>query len=340
MAGVLCPAVTEPVLRWGLLSTARINAALLPALRECERAEPFAVASRSASTAEAYAAKHELPRAHGSYDELIDDPDIDVVYNPLPNHLHAEWTIKAAEAGKHVLCEKPLACSLAEVDAMIAAADANDVVVAEAFMYRHHPQTKRVQELVAKGAVGEVRLVRGSFSFTLTNEHDIRMDRAMGGGSAWDIGVYPVSYARTIIGTAPVSAVARQHESESGVDRSCFGTIEFDGGAVAQFDSSFAAPFRTHLEVVGTTGVIVVPSPFKPSRHETVYVGPAGDALEPVEVESQCDLYTYEVDDLTDAVLGLGDPRVTLEDSRANVATILAVLASARRGGEPVDVEV
>jgi predicted dehydrogenase len=325
--------MTTTPLRWGLLSTARINAALLPALRESERAEAFAVASRSGEKAADYAAEHGLARAHASYEALLADPDVDVVYNPLPNHLHAEWTVRAAEAGKHVLCEKPLACSLAEVDEMAAAARANGVVVAEAFMYRHHPQTLRVQELVAEGAIGEVRLVRGSFSFPLTAEHDIRLDPAMGGGSAWDVGVYPISYARTLIGRAPLHAQAQQVEGPTGVDLWCYGTITFEGGAVAQFDSSFAAPFRTNLEVVGSEGVIVLERPFKPGHHETVLCGPAGDQLRPVHVEAPHHLYRYEVDDLTDAALHGTPPRVSLDDSRANVATLLAVLGSARAGG-------
>ncbi len=326
------------VLRWGLLSTARINLALLPALRECTRAEAVAVASRDLGRASSFAAEHGLPVAYGSYEELIDDPDIDVVYNPLPNSLHAEWTIRAADAGKHVLCEKPLACTLAEVDAIAAAAERNSVVVAEAFMYRHHPQTRRVQEMAASGAIGDIRLVRGSFSFTLEHRSDIRLDADLHGGSAWDVGVYPVSYARTIFGEPPVAVAAVRHDGANGVDLTCAGTITFPGGGRAQFDSSFELPFRAHLEVVGSTGVIVVPNPFKPARSETILCGPAGDALAPVEVRAEYGLYTYEVDDLTDAVLGLGGPRVTLADSRENVATILAALDSGRRGGSPVEV--
>ena len=252
------------VLRWGLLSTARINLALLPALRECTRAEAVAVASRDLGRASSFAAEHGLPVAYGSYEELIDDPDIDVVYNPLPNSLHAEWTIRAADAGKHVLCEKPLACTLAEVDAIAAAAERNSVVVAEAFMYRHHPQTRRVQEMAASGAIGDIRLVRGSFSFTLEHRSDIRLDADLHGGSAWDVGVYPVSYARTIFGEPPVAVAAVRHDGANGVDLTCAGTITFPGGGRAQFDSSFELPFRAHLEIVGSTGVIVVPNPFKP----------------------------------------------------------------------------
>ncbi len=272
------------VLRWGLLSTARINLALLPALRECTRAEAAAVASRDGVRAAAFAAEHGLAKSYGSYDELIDDPDIDVVYNPLPNSMHAEWTVRAADAGKHVLCEKPLACTLAEVETIAAAAERNGVVIAEAFMYRHHPQTRRVQEIAASGAIGEVRLVRGSFSFTLERHADIRLDPDLHGGSAWDVGVYPVSYARTIFGEPPFAVAAVRHDGANGVDLTCAGTITFPGGGLAQFDSSFELPLRAHVEIVGSTGVIVVRNPFKPGRSETILCGPSGDALAPIEV--------------------------------------------------------
>ena len=321
------------------MSTARINLALLPALRECARAEAVAVASRDRDRAAAFAGLHGLGKAYGSYEALLDDPDVDVVYNSLPNRLHAEWTIRAAEAGKHVLCEKPLACTVEEVDAITAAAERNGVVVAEAFMYRHHPQTLRVQEIAASGAIGEIRLVRGSFSFTLERDGDIRLDPGLDGGSAWDVGVYPVSYARTIFAGPPVAVAAVHHAAASGVDLTCAGTITFDGGGHAQFDSSFELPSRANMEIVGSNGLLVVPNPYKPGRSETILCGPSADALEPIEVTAEHDLYTYEVDDLTDAVLGVRPSRVTLADSRENVATILAALGSARAGGGPVRVE-
>jgi D-xylose 1-dehydrogenase (NADP+, D-xylono-1,5-lactone-forming) len=324
------------VLRWGLLSTARINTALLPALRQSPRARLVAVASRDADRAAAYAAEHGIPTSFGSYEAMLADPGIDAVYNPLPNHLHAEWTIKAAQAGKHVLCEKPLACSLDEVEAITRAAAANGVVVAEAFMYRHHPQTLAVLDRIATGAIGEVLLVRGSFSFTLAGQGDIRLDPTMGGGSAWDVGVYPISYARTIVGAPPVEVQAWQHTGPTGVDLSCWGAIRFSNGAVAQFDCSFEAPYRTNLEIVGREGVIVVPDPFKVPAAGRYLVGPAFDALEPVDVPATEHLYTYEVEDLFEAAALGTSPRVTLADSRENVATVLAALASAQAGGQPV----
>ena len=162
-------------LNWGLLSTARINRALITPLRASKRNYLLAVASRTQKSADAYAREKKIPRAHGSYEALLADPEIDVVYISLPNHLHAEWTIKAVQAGKHVLCEKPLALSVDDVDAVQAAASKHGRVVMEAFMYRHHPQTLKVQEIVKSGALGTLKLVRGSFSFILSREEDIRL---------------------------------------------------------------------------------------------------------------------------------------------------------------------
>src|SRR5512133_1849587 len=212
----------EKQLNWGVLSTARINRALIKPLTASKRTRLLAVASRSLSSAESYAREWKIPRAHGSYEALLADPEIDVIYNSLPNHLHAEWTIKALHAGKHVLCEKPIALTLAEVDAMTQAAKETGKVLAEAFMYRHHPQTLKAKEIVDSGALGELQLIRGAFTFTLTREGDIRSKKETGGGSIWDIGCYPISYARMIVGAEPVEVFGWQVTSAGGVDDSFF----------------------------------------------------------------------------------------------------------------------
>jgi xylose dehydrogenase (NAD/NADP) len=200
--------MTQRTLNWGLLSTARINRALIAPLHASQRTTLLAVASRSESTAQAFAREWNIPRAYGSYDSLLADPDIDVIYNPLPNHLHAEWTIRALRAGKHVLCEKPFALSLAEVDAMIAASKETGRVLAEAFMYRHHPQTMKVKELVDGGALGKLQLIKGAFTYIFTREGNFRGIKEMGGGSIWDVGCYPVSYARMLVGSEPTEVLA------------------------------------------------------------------------------------------------------------------------------------
>jgi len=318
------------ILRWGLLGTARINRALIAPLRASARNELVAVASRALERAEAYAREWSIPRALGSYEAMLADPDVDVVYIPLPNGLHAEWTIKAAQAGKHVLCEKPLAATPGEVDAMAAAAQQAGVVVAEAFMYRHHPQTLGVKQLVDDGAIGRLRLVRGSFTFSLTRAVDVRLDPALSGGSIWDVGCYPISYARYVIGGEPLEAFGWQVIGASGVDEVFAGQLRFAGGVYSQFDCGFRAPFRTHLEIVGSDGTIVVPRPFKPGLDEQIHLA-RGDRTETMVIPGQ-ELYIGEVEDMADAILNGQTPRVSLEDSRGNVATIVALLRSAHEG--------
>ena len=325
--------MTARILRWGLLSTARINRALITPLRASPRNVLAAVASRAQDRAEAYAKEWNISRAFGSYEAMLADPDVDVIYNPLPNHLHAEWTIKAAQAGKHVLCEKPMAITVEEVEAMAQAAAKYKVVIAEAFMYRHHPQTLKMKELIDDGAIGKVQLVRGSFTFTLTREGDVRLDPTMGGGSIWDVGCYPISCARTMIGAEPVEIFGWQVTGKSGVDESFVGQLRFPGGELAQFDCGFRSPLRAHVEIVGSEGTITVPTPFRPGLNSQFILtrGKDSDKRETVTVPGQ-ELYIGEVEDMADAILNGKSPLVSLKDSRANVGAILALLRSAREG--------
>jgi D-xylose 1-dehydrogenase (NADP+, D-xylono-1,5-lactone-forming) len=323
--------MSNRVLRWGLLSTARINRSVIPPLRMSERNKLVAVASRSRERAEAYAKEWNIPCTFDSYEAMLADPTIDCVYNSLPNSLHAEWTIKALQAGKHVLCEKPLAVTLAEVDAMEAAAKQAGVFLAEAFMYRHHPQTLKVKELVQSGAIGKLRLIKGAFSFYLSDPRNVRLNADLVGGSIWDVGCYPISYARCVAGAEPVEVSGWQTTgAESGVDETFTGQMRFADDVYAQFDSSFKAHFRTHVEVVGTEGVIDIPRPFKPDLAGRILLT-RGDETETITTEPQ-ELYLGEVEDLADAILLGKSPRISLADSRANVAAILALLQSAHEG--------
>jgi xylose dehydrogenase (NAD/NADP) len=362
-------------LQWGILGTARINQALIPPLRASSRNKLVAVASRSQERAEAYAREWGISRAFGSYESLLADPAIDVIYNPLPNSLHAEWTIKAVQAGKHVLCEKPLAISVEEVDAISAAAAQAGRVVAEAFMYRHHPQTLQVKALVDSGSIGTPRLVRGSFSFNMTRANDVRLDPAMGGGCLWDVGCYPVSFARYLAGSEPVEVFGWQITGPSGIDELFAGQLRFAGShdLYAQFDCSFRVPLRTQLEIVGSEGVIRLPAPFTPGKAGSgsarsglwgvaaalptplksflrKLVARMPEALQTALQNSQeeflllrdgqtqrirlprQELYAGEVEDMADAILLGKPPRVSLADSRGNVATLGALLRSAREG--------
>jgi predicted dehydrogenase len=196
-------------------------------------------------------------------------------------------------------------------------------------MYRHHPQTRRVKQLVDEGAVGRVRLVRGAFTFDLTREGDVRLVTALGGGSLWDVGCYPVSYARYLVGEEPVEVFGWQTLGTTGIDEGFAGQLRFPSGAVAQFDSGFRAAFRTHLEVVGSAGTITVPRPFKPTPTETILLS-RGDATEEITVNGPPELYMGEIDDLAEAVEQGRPPAVTLQDSRGNVAALVALYQSAR----------
>jgi predicted dehydrogenase len=324
------------VLNWGLLSTARINRALIPPLKASKRNQLTAVASRTKDAADAYAREWKIPQAYGSYESLLADPEIDIIYNPLPNHLHAEWTIKAVEAGKHVLCEKPLALSVEEVEAIQAAAQKHGRVVAEAFMYRHHPQTLKVQELVKGGSIGTLKLVRGSFSFVLSREGDVRLKPEWDGGSIWDVGCYPISYARTVVGGDPLEVFGWQVTGPTGIDETFAGQMRFAGDVLTQFDSSFAIPFHSFMEIIGSEGTLNIPRPFKPETDEKIYLT-RGDKTETLKIKGQ-ELYIGEVENMADAVLQGKEPRISLDDSRGNVKTITALLESARIG-KPVKID-
>jgi D-xylose 1-dehydrogenase (NADP+, D-xylono-1,5-lactone-forming) len=317
-------------LRWGLLSTARINRAVIPPIRASGRSTLIAVASRMQGTADSYAQKWDIPRAYGSYESLIDDPDINAVYVSVPNHLHAEWSIKCAAAGKHVLCEKPLALTTLEVDRMIAAARQHHVVIAEAFMYRHHPQTLKVMELLNRRAIGDVLIVKGTFTFTLSRPDDVRWSPGMGGGSIWDIGCYPVSFTRLIANAEPVEVLGWQVLGSSGVDEVFAGQMRFATGLLAQFESGFRAPFRTGIEIVGTSGSITLKNPFKPSGNNVIEIK-RDEGTESIESPEQ-ELYRGEIEDMEFAALDSKPQRISLEDSRANVALIKALVESAQTG--------
>ena len=316
-------------LRWGLLSTARINRAVIPAIRGSARSELTAVASRTLDRAREYAAEWSIPRAIGSYETLVADPDIDVIYIPLPNHLHVEWTVRALEAGKHVLCEKPLALAVEDVDRIAAAAQRSGRAAAEAFMYRHHPLTQAVQTFVAGGRLGRITAYRGAFTFALTREGDVRLDPSMGGGSLWDVGCYPLSYANLVAGTAPIDVFGWQRTSDRGVDLEFFGMMRYADGSVAQFDSGFAGPFRAEMEIVGTGGALRIHRPFKTDERSRLEFIAATDEVETIAFAPDA-AYGGEIADLEGAALDGAPTRVSLAESRRTIQTIVALYASAR----------
>jgi len=324
--------------RWGLLSTANINKVLIPPIRASKRGQLVAVASRSQATADAYAKKWEIPQAFGSYEAMLDSDKVDAVYLSLPNHLHAEWSIRALQAGKHVLCEKPFAISLAEVDAMIAASRAAGRALAEAFMYRHHPQTKLAGEWVRSGRLGELCVVRGVFNFGLPEARrkpgalDVRLVPEFGGGCLWDIGVYPVSFAQFIMGRPPEAVAGFQWVGETGVDETFSAQMQYSGHRLAQASSAFRSPFHIHIEIIGTQGRLVLTKPFvglDQGRKMTFF--PASGEPEELKVPKK-ELYLGEVEDMHAAILDGAMPYISLEESRNHVRTILALYESARTG--------
>lgn len=241
-------------LRIGILGAARIAGSFMVGARESSRVEVVAVASRDRARGEAFAATHGIARAC-SYDELLADPSIDAVYNPLPNGLHAAWSIAAARAGKHVLCEKPLALHEAEARAMFDAADAAGVVLLEAFPYMFQPQTLELERVVRDGALGEVRTMFATFGFPIANPGDVRLEPALGGGALLDVGCYPVSFVRQIVGARPVqvSAMARWAND---VDHTLVATLAFASGAFAQISCSFGTAVYRRATIIGSQGVI------------------------------------------------------------------------------------
>jgi len=318
------------VLRWGLLSTARINRRLIPAMRCARRTKLVAVASRTQASADAYAAEWKIPCVLGSYQALLDDTGIDAVYISLPNSLHAEWAVRAAQAGKHVLCEKPLAQSVADCDRIQAAAGAAGVVVAEAIMYLYHPLLHEARRLAHTGALGEVGFVRGSFSFILDRPDNVRWKPELGGGALWDVGIYPVSFCRWILGE-PDRVFAWQTLAGSGVDAATAGVLHFPGGEMAAFDCSFRHAFRTQVEVAGSEATLIIDRPFLLRPDSRMVLRDNQDHEEPIG-DPRPDPYQCEVEAIAAAVFDGAPLPVPLSSSRSNVAALVALYESARLG--------
>jgi D-xylose 1-dehydrogenase (NADP+, D-xylono-1,5-lactone-forming) len=323
--------------RWGILSTARINRSVLPGLHESPEAELVAVASRDLARAEAYAAEHGIPRAHGSYEALLADPEVEAVYVSLPNDGHVPWSIRALEAGKHVLCEKPLARRPAEVERAFDAADRAGCLLVEAFMYRHHPQTRRFEELLREGVVGEIRHVHASFSFRLDDEANVRLRPELDGGALMDVGCYCVSGSRLAVGAEPLEASASQVVGPTGVDVRLAGTLVFPDGVLAQIDCGFDLAPRARLEVTGTEGILRVAHPWS-CEEARIELRRRGAEVEWTEVENP-DRYRLQTENVSRAIRGLGPPLLGRTDALAQARAIDALYRSADAGGAAVPLD-
>ena len=339
--------MADQLVRWGLLSTARINERLIGPLRDVSRSELLAVASRNHEKAQQYADHWKIPRYHGSYEQLLADPDVDAVYISLPNGLHTKWTVQCADAGKHVLCEKPLALTTTEVDQIEQAARRNGVVIQEAAMMRYHPQTEYVRQLVNDNVIGSIRLLRGIFTYVLDNPQDVRMDPAQGGGCLWDLGSYCIRFMRTVMQEEPAEVVASQIKNNGGVDCSFAGQMRFPSGAHAQFFSSLETFAHVEADLLGTTGRMALTSPWVNHLDRDAHVhvirhdgspsrgnwddGMLNQAKES-KTHTKLNAYADEVRSMIASILDGVDPVIPLSDSRQNTAVAVALFESAEKG--------
>jgi predicted dehydrogenase len=325
--------------RWGVLGAARIaTKKVVPAMQKGERSAVVALASRSLETAKAAAGALGIPKAYGSYEELLADPEIEAVYNPLPNHLHVPWSIKAVEAGKHVLCEKPVAMTGREARALLAARDREGVLVQEAFMVRTHPQWLAVRDLVRGGRIGDLRAVQGFFSYFNRDPANVRNQAAIGGGAIMDIGCYPVTLSRFLFEEEPRRVLALlERDPDFGVDRLASGLLEFPRGQSAFTISTQLVPYQ-RMHVFGTRGRIEVEIPFNApnDRPLRVLVDTGADlfggGIEALTFEA-CDQYTIQGDLFSKAVREGTAAPVPLEDAVANMDVLDALFRSAQGGG-------
>jgi predicted dehydrogenase len=311
------------MLRWGLLATARINRLLLDAAP----GRFVAVASRDGQRAQAYAREHRIARAHGSYEALLADPEVDVVYNPLPNALHTEWTLAALRAGKHVLCEKPMSSDPAAVEEVFDLAAQRGLVVTEAFMWRHAPQVRVARQLLRE--IGELRLLRASFGFVLDREGDVRLSSTLDGGALMDVGCYCVSGLRTLTGAEP-EHVGAEHVlgGDGGVDVRLVATLRFPGDVLAVMDCGIDVHARAELEAVGTTGTLVLTDPWH-GREPVVELRRNGTIER--EVPAAPSSYLLEIEDLEAAVRGERPPLLGRDDAVAQARTLAALKRAATR---------
>ena len=314
---------------WGILSTADINRLVIPPAHESPKVDLAAVASRDRQRAEEYAREWEIPRAYGSYEALLADEEIEAVYISLPNNLHCEWSIKAVEAGKHVLCEKPLSRRAAEVEEAFDAAQRSDRILMEAFMYRHNPQTKRLRELLDEGAVGDVRVVRSCFSYTLYDVENIRLRTDVEGGSLMDVGCYCVNGSRFVAGVEPELVFGQQFTGPSGTDWVFTASMRFPGDVLALFDCGTTLPNRDELEVIGTEGSLFLDDPWHADEPGIELRRDRG--VERVELPYS-NSYGLELENLSDAIGGEAEPVLGRDDAVGNARAIEALFASAESG--------
>ncbi|QGQ98187.1 gfo/Idh/MocA family oxidoreductase [Paenibacillus psychroresistens] len=321
--------------RWGILGAAGIAyKAILPALKVSEFAEAAAIASRNSNKAVTIAEEFGVSQVYEDYASLLKDPNIDAVYIPLPNTLHAEWTIIAAEHGKHVLCEKPAALTATEVRRMTEACERNGVLFAEAFMYQHHPRYERIREILANQEIGVIRSIQARFTYNKTGQTDnIRFQSEVGGGALYDVGCYPIHAARLLLGTEPVAVTCNSSffAEDSGVDIMTSGLIEFPDGISLTFDCGMLAEPRNHLEIVGDKGRIEIPDAFNCSPHSSEIRIRLNKELE-LESFGPADHYELQINDFSKKILSGNPLEYQTNDAMLNAAVVEACAISMKSG--------
>ncbi|MBM7573029.1 Gfo/Idh/MocA family protein [Aquibacillus albus] len=323
--------MTEKKVRWGIMSTANIGKrSVIPGIQESKRNEVVAVASRSLENAQKFAEELGIPKAYGSYEDLINDNEVDSVYIPLPNHLHKVWAIKAAAAGKHVLCEKPIALDEAEAREIVEACQKAGVVLAEAFMYRHQQRYEDIKERIKNGDIGEVRGLHGVFTFNNAKDYsNIRYTKEWGGGSIYDVGCYPISAARFILGEEPTAVTTHAFFSpdHGDVDMMASGLMEFSNGVALTFDCAMWAEFRNKLEILGSDGRIVLHNAF---LGDETYEIMKGGQTEVVKGEN-INPYALQADSFAESVLDGKPTKFSYDDIINNMRAVKGALDAAEK---------
>jgi xylose dehydrogenase (NAD/NADP) len=315
-------------MRLGIVSTADINRKVIPGAHASDKIDLTAVASRDQARAEEYAKEWDIERAYGSYEALLDDPDVDAVYISLPNTMHREWSIRSVEAGKHVICEKPFSKRPEDVEASFDAAEAAGRLLTEAFMYRHNPQTAKLVDLVRDGAIGELRVVRSAFSYSLYDTENIRLRTDVDGGSLMDVGCYCVSGSRLLAGE-PESVHGHAYVGPSGTDWVFTGAMRFPGDVHALFDCGTCLPERDELEAIGTEGSLFLDDPWHATEPVLELRRDAG--VERIELEP-VDSYRLELENLADAIAGDAPLLLGRDDALGQARAIDALFRSAELG--------
>jgi D-xylose 1-dehydrogenase (NADP+, D-xylono-1,5-lactone-forming) len=312
---------------WGIISTAHINRLVIPGARESSRVDLIAVASRDQRRADEYARNWEIERAYGSYEALLEDADVDAVYISLPNTMHCEWSIRALEAGKHVLCEKPLSRHPDEVEAAFDVAERTGRILSEAFMYRHNPQTKRLRALIDEKAIGDVRLIRSAFSYSLYDPSNIRLQTDLEGGALMDVGCYCVSGSRFAAGGEPLSVFGQAWVGPTGTDWVFTGSMRFADDVLAIFDCGTALPERDELEVIGSEGSLFLDDPWH-CNVPVIEVRRAGE-VERIELERESS-YRLELENVSHAIDGNAELLLGRDDAVAQARALEALHRSSR----------